>query len=113
MAGSAACRDCAQCTGNSFTGKGRDFGRATATALTFGVAKMVRKTCSGCGHPMSEHRGRNAEAMIVQQEVAPVRPRAQQGPPSLPPGWYSDPVDRRAQTWWDGTRWLPETKHFP
>lgn len=36
-----------------------------------------------------------------------------QGPPALPPGWYKDPSDERALTWWDGIGWDPDTKHYP
>ncbi|MHA7862429.1 DUF2510 domain-containing protein [Tessaracoccus sp. Y36] len=33
-----------------------------------------------------------------------------QAPPSIPAGWYPDPYDKAMLTWWDGTRWLTETR---
>lgn len=41
-----------------------------------------------------------------------VVPQVRQAPPSLPAGWYPDPTDARALTWWDGQGWRPETKHY-
>ena len=31
-------------------------------------------------------------------------------PPAVPPGWYPDPTDPRLVTWWDGVRWIPESR---
>lgn len=34
--------------------------------------------------------------------------------PTFPPaGWYPDPTDNKAMTWWDGTQWHIHTKHYP
>lgn len=41
---------------------------------------------------------------------------AQQMRPAAPPrpaGWYPDPTDNRAQCWWDGARWIPQSKRYP
>lgn len=46
------------------------------------------------------------------KESAAVPQPGPQLAPSPPAGWYPDPTDRRALCWWDGSRWLPETKHF-
>lgn len=102
------CPNCRQCTGTAFTGKGRDMGRATATIATFGVAKMARRMCKACDHPMSEHQ--THQVAIAPQ--APTGPQAPVAPPPMPAGWYADPTDNRALCWWDGTRWHPETKHY-
>jgi hypothetical protein len=46
-------------------------------------------------------------AAIAQIAAAPVWSGPQACPP---PGWYPDPTDPAQVSWWDGTRWLPETK---
>lgn len=40
------------------------------------------------------------------------QPEPRHAPPA-PAGWYPDPTDRRAVCWWDGSRWHPQSKHFP
>lgn len=48
----------------------------------------------------------------VQVSAPPPQP-LRQLPPALPAGWYPDPTDNRALTWWDGSAWNPGTKHYP
>ncbi len=77
------CRDCALCTGNAFTGVGRNMSRGMANIATLGIAAAARKKCGLCDHPMSEH-----EEWVRQQAA------------SNPPRWvYFNGVYR----WFDGT----------
>lgn len=54
-----------------------------------------------------------AQVMRATQIAATQLQAPRQAPPALPPGWYADPTDARALTWWDGTTWHPGTKHYP
>lgn len=57
----------------------------------------------------------NAQVLQATQIAATVNAASvvRQGPPALPAGWYQDPTDERALTWWDGAEWHPQTKHYP
>ena len=82
------------------------------------MARGVTKNCSACGHKLSLH-GYDTTPPIVQAIPTPVvqpinyQQPVPQMPPSMPAGWFPDPTDNRALTWWDGTRWHPNTKHYP
>lgn len=58
---------------------------------------------------------RNAARLAAVATVVGVRDqrrqmRAQQ---TTPPGWYPDPYDGRFLTFFDGERWVPESKRLP
>lgn len=100
----AACRDCAMCTGNVFTGFGRSMGRGLSNAGTFGIAALARKMCKGCDHPMSEHVGQNAEAVIAAQ------PTGGSSASSSPVVATTNPARWMPQLeggfrWWNGENW--------
>ena len=106
------CATCRMCTGHAFTGVGRSVGRTSADIMTLGVTALARKKCKACEHPMSEHQVAQVQVVQPQPMPVPMQPPVAVPPPTLPPGWYADPFDNRALTWWDGTQWRPETKHY-
>lgn len=58
---------------------------------------------------------REAEVARHQQlgsvgATRPGQPVMQPRPPAPPPGWYPDPTDALSVTWWDGVRWIPESR---
>src|SRR5690606_12866998 len=107
-----ACRDCAMCTGRAFTGLGRSIGRGTANAATFGIAALARRMCKACDHPMSEHVGQDAQAVIAAQAV--------QTPPNSSSGAQTNESSARwvqqldgVYRWWNGENWTDFRTNYP
>jgi hypothetical protein len=98
-----ACRDCKMCTGHAFTGAGRSMGRGLADISTLGVTALARKKCKVCAHPMSEHLGQQAQAVMSAQvyDTTAVAPQTASNP--NPARWVLE-VDSRYR-WWNGEHW--------
>lgn len=51
---------------------------------------------------------RDQRKFAKQQQAAAMVPP----PPVMPPGWYPVAQDPRLIIWWDGARWIPESRRF-
>ena len=117
------------CTGPALTGVGRSMARGLVNMSTMGISHVMRRTCKGCEHPMSEHRGQSGEMVVnAGADVRNERPQRPANRPMQNHPWDVEPeqeLDRNPNparwvpqpdgrySWWTGYRWSGDSSLDP